>query len=60
MSNIYSTNEPPIVQTELRQANASPQGVIYANYGYLLTDINGHLWIKQSPVTSNTGWVMIV
>jgi hypothetical protein len=38
--------------------NGSPQGVYAAPVGFQITDKNtGHLWIKTTPETSNTGWI---
>jgi hypothetical protein len=52
-------DQPP-KQIEIRQLEGSPQGVYYAEAGYLIVDWNGHLYVKQSPKASNTGWAMVV
>ena len=48
--------ELPVVQSEIRQITGSPQGVIYAPYGYLVTDDAGNVYVKQSDAEVNTGW----
>lgn len=55
-SNTNPPNEPPIVQDEIRQAKSNPQGVLDGNFGFIITDQSGNVYVKQSPQGTLTGW----
>lgn len=49
-----------IVQSEIRRINGSPEGVLYADYGYeVVNGLTGDKWIKKSAATAKTGWVRL-
>ena len=49
----------PPIQTEIRRIRGGPEGVIMADYGVVVSDFDGVLYVKQSRSSLATGWAKI-
>ena len=53
--------ELPVLQSDIRQIDGSPVGVINAPTGYIVTNFEGEVWVRQPEpdYTDSGAWLKV-